>query len=290
VTSLVVQEGPGSGSEHPIDGEVTLGRDHTADLVLDDPGISRRHATVRADAGKVTVEDLGSSNGTFVNGERIRGEVELAGGDEVQIGGVVFTVEGADPATAMMGAGAGAGADETQAHPGPAPPPPARGQSPPARRQPRAAPGRLAPPPNEEGNIPALAALFLGPLSIFLLVFSSGAAFFVSLPCAIGAIVLGNIGMRKVDRGETDAHRAFANIGRVSGIIGAVLSTIAMVIFIVVATALDATEDNLGGLIDRIQEEIDGVDVNAPDVDAPDLDAPDAPSDGGSDSGGVEAP
>lgn len=233
-----------------------LGRERgSADLVLDDPGISRRHAVVRDQGGRVTVEDLDSSNGTFVNGQRISGVVELGAADEIQLGGIILGVEGADAATALMGRGP--------------------------------APGRLAPHPTEEGNIPALAAAFLGPLSIFLLVFSTGAAFFVSLPCAIAAIVLAGIGMRKVGAGETGSHRALANLGRITGIVGALLSTFALVAFLVVTVALDATEDSLDGIVDSVREEIEGADA----PEAPDISAPDVPSpDGDNDSGGVVAP
>ena len=136
---------------------------------------------------------------------------------------------------------------------------PAAPRRPRQRRGP--APGRLAPRPDEEGNVPALAAAFLGPLSILLLLFSSGAAFFVSLPCAIAAIVLGNMGIKRVDSGETDSHRSLANLGRVCGIVGAVLSALALIAFVVVSAALDATEDSLDGIVDRIREEIEGVDV-----------------------------
>src|SRR3954451_16851354 len=71
-SSLVIHEGAGAGSEHPVDGELILGREHgSADIVIDDPGVSRRHARVLANGGGVIVEDLGSSNGTYVNAERI---------------------------------------------------------------------------------------------------------------------------------------------------------------------------------------------------------------------------
>ena len=67
--SLVIQDGAGAGSELPVDGEVILGREQaTADLVLEDPGVSRRHARVLPHNGGVIVEDLGSSNGTYVGG------------------------------------------------------------------------------------------------------------------------------------------------------------------------------------------------------------------------------
>jgi len=284
--TLVIREGDGAGGEHPLDGEVILGREPGASgLLLDDPGISRRHAAVRERAGSITVEDLGSSNGTFVNGERISGEVELADGDEVQLGATVVSVHGSEAATAFLGGGAPA----TAAHPGPAapaPPPPA-----PPRGQPEAAPSRLGRSPNEGGdNIPALAAIFLGPLSIVLVAFTSGGAFYLALPCAIAAIVLGNIGMRNVDRGKTDRHRGLAHIGRITGIIGTILSVIALIAVVIVAAALDAGEDSLSDLIDRIEEEIDGAEL--PDVDAPDVDSPDAPDvpDAPSDQGGVESP
>jgi hypothetical protein len=279
--TLVIREGDGAGGEHPLDGEVILGREPgVPGLLLDDPGVSRRHAAVRERAGAITVEDLGSSNGTFVNGRRIAGEVELADGDEVQLGGTVISVHGADAATALLGGAA----PPTAAHPGPAPAPPPRA---PARAQPEAAPGRLAPRPNDEGdNIPALAAIFLGPLSIVLLLFTSGGAFYLSLPCAIAAIVLGSIGMRNVDRGRTDKHRSLAQIGRITGIVGTVLSVIALIAIVIVAAALDAGEDSLSDLIDRIEEEIDGAEIpDAPDVDAPDVQAPDS-----GEGGAVESP
>jgi hypothetical protein len=247
--SLVIQEGAGAGSELPVDGEVILGREQSsADLVISDPGVSRRHARVLAHNGGVIVEDLGSSNGTYVNGRRISGPVELGSGDEVQVGATVLGVQGtATAATAIQPLGAPA----TERHPGPAPlqPPPSG----------RPAPRRLAPPPHQASNIPALAALFLGPLSI-LLVFLSTGGFFVALPCGIAAIVLGTIGIRNADRRQL-GHRAPARIGRVTGLVGTFLSILAVVVFIVVATALHTTESSVSGLSDRINQEIDKVDV-----------------------------
>jgi len=140
----------------------------------------------------------------------------------------------------------------------------------------RPAPRRLAPPPHEPGNIPAFAALFLGPLSI-LLVFLSAGGFFLALPCGIGAIVLGTIGIRNADRRHR-GHRAPARIGRLTGIVGTLLATLALILFIVVAAALHTTERSVSGLIDRIRDEIDKVDV--PDVNAPDVTAPDGNSQG----------
>jgi hypothetical protein len=243
-SSLVIHEGPGAGTEHPVDGELVLGRERdSADLVLDDPGVSRRHARVLSDGGGVIVEDLGSSNGTYVNGERISGPVELGAGDELQIGATVLGVEGGTAPTALMPPAA----PETAEHPGPPPRQPA-----PSRRP---VPRRLAPPPHEQGNLPALSALFLGPLSI-LLIFLSAGGFFIALPCGIAAIILGSIGIRNADR-RNAGHRALARIGRFTGFVGTILSVIAVIVFIVVATALHSTEHSVSGLIDRVQHEID---------------------------------
>src|SRR4051812_3002415 len=121
-SSLVIQEGAGAGSHHPVDGELILGREQsTANLVIPDAGVSRRHARVLPHNGGVIVEDLGSSNGTYVNGERISGPVELGTGDEVQLGATVLGVEGGTAATALMPPGAPATAE----HPGPPPRQPA---------------------------------------------------------------------------------------------------------------------------------------------------------------------
>jgi pSer/pThr/pTyr-binding forkhead associated (FHA) protein len=237
-SSLVIHEGSAAGSEHPVDGELILGREHgSADLVLDDPGVSRRHARVLPDNGSVIVEDLGSSNGTYVNGQRITGPVELGAGDEVQLGATVLGVEEGTAPTALMPPGA----PPTAAHPGPA-----------RRRGP--SPRRLAPHPHADTNIPALAAVFLGPLSI-LLVFLSTGGFFVALPCGIAAIVLGSIGIRNADRGK-GGHRALARIGRSTGIAGTILSVIAVVVFIVVAAALHSAETSVNGLVNQVKDQI----------------------------------
>jgi hypothetical protein len=243
--SLVIHEGAGAGSEHPLHGELILGREQTsADLVIPDPGVSRRHARVLAQPDGVIVEDLGSSNGTYVNGERISGPVEVGTGDEVQLGATILGIQGGTAPTALMPAGS----PPTERHPGPPQPPPAG----------RPAPRRLAPPPHQPSNIPALAAVFLGPLSIALLFLSTG-GFFLALPCGIAAIVLGTIGIRNADRRQL-GHRIPARLGRITGWIGTLLSILAVIVFIVVATALHSTEHSISGLIDRIHHEIDKVD------------------------------
>ena len=65
---------------------IVMGRSPQADLKLDDDGISRNHARLRCETGRSWVSDLASRNGTFVNGERIDGDVELKDGDKIQVG------------------------------------------------------------------------------------------------------------------------------------------------------------------------------------------------------------
>ena len=84
---LLVQRGPDAGARFLLDSaSVTVGRHPDSDIFLDDISVSRRHATFsRSDAG-YSVSDLGSLNGTYVNRDRIDGQITLSGGDEVQIG------------------------------------------------------------------------------------------------------------------------------------------------------------------------------------------------------------
>jgi len=84
---LVVRRGPSIGARYALDKElVRAGRHPESDIFLDDITVSRRHADLMRDEhGKVTIKDVGSLNGTYVNRERIEEQV-LAAGDEVQIG------------------------------------------------------------------------------------------------------------------------------------------------------------------------------------------------------------
>ncbi len=62
-----------------------IGRGAEADLVVDDAGVSRRHAEVHSEGGRVWLVDLGSTNGTFVDGERVA-TGQLADGSRITIG------------------------------------------------------------------------------------------------------------------------------------------------------------------------------------------------------------
>jgi hypothetical protein len=67
-------------------GALVIGRAPTADIVLADPHLSRRHATVQATVEGVSLTDLDSTNGTWLNDQRITGSVQLADGDVVRLG------------------------------------------------------------------------------------------------------------------------------------------------------------------------------------------------------------
>jgi pSer/pThr/pTyr-binding forkhead associated (FHA) protein len=70
----------------------TVGRSSDADIIINDPYASDFHARVSAQNGQTRVEDLGSTNGTYVNGRRITAPTRLAKGDTVQIGKTMLEV------------------------------------------------------------------------------------------------------------------------------------------------------------------------------------------------------
>jgi DNA-binding winged helix-turn-helix (wHTH) protein len=75
-----------------VDGEHVLGRDPSADVVIDSTTVSRRHARIRVAGEEVTLEDLGSKNGSFVGSRRVEGTQRLADGDTIRIGMVSVSV------------------------------------------------------------------------------------------------------------------------------------------------------------------------------------------------------
>jgi hypothetical protein len=103
---IVVVEGPNVGREFELSGATVVGRDQSAGLVIDDPESSRRHASLSVEGMTVTVEDLGSTNGTFVNGTRLLVAQTLEPGDKLRIGTTVFELHGpAEPEVQATRAG-----------------------------------------------------------------------------------------------------------------------------------------------------------------------------------------
>ncbi len=91
---LVVREGIAKGKELALKGEaVVLGRSSSCPLPLGDSGVSREHSKVVRENGGWVVEDLGSRNGTRLNGKPIAKREKLAPGDRIQIGGAILTYE-----------------------------------------------------------------------------------------------------------------------------------------------------------------------------------------------------
>jgi len=92
--TLAIIEGGEAERELSVTAVSVIGRDPAADFVITDSDVSARHATITPLDGGCAIEDLGSTNGTFVNGRRISSAHELRPGDRVQLGGTVLEVRG----------------------------------------------------------------------------------------------------------------------------------------------------------------------------------------------------
>lgn len=92
----------------PTAGEFIVGRADDAAIRIDEHAASRQHARFRVCASRVTVCDLGSRNGTWVNGAPVRGECVLAAGDMVQVGGAAMILQHGPLGTVASGVSGGA--------------------------------------------------------------------------------------------------------------------------------------------------------------------------------------
>ena len=92
---LVVERAPGheEGMIYDLDGDLILGRGDSAEIRLDDPFASSRHARIYEQGNSVVVEDLGSTNGTYLNEELLQTPRPLHPGDRVRIGDSEFAFE-----------------------------------------------------------------------------------------------------------------------------------------------------------------------------------------------------
>jgi pSer/pThr/pTyr-binding forkhead associated (FHA) protein len=172
---LVVVRGRSKAAAHKLGAGTTVaGRQEGCQLQIKSSQVSRRHCELFEKKGLLLVKDLGSSNGTFVNGERIDGQRVLEPGDELTIGNVVFRVERSDvPGEARKSAetavvegvplsnGDESSAeevipldDEATVHITPAPKAPAATAA--AAARPAAAPSPAPPPPPEPDEGPEL--------------------------------------------------------------------------------------------------------------------------------------
>jgi len=93
VAALKCLDGPLAGELIPLESDrFLIGRETDCNLRPDNELISRHHCVLRRDAYGLRVRDLGSKNGTFVNGEKTRGDVVLCDGDELRVGDMAFHI------------------------------------------------------------------------------------------------------------------------------------------------------------------------------------------------------
>lgn len=85
---LIVEKGGGEASVIPLDGAtLVIGKQPSADVNLENPYVSRRHAQILSAQGRYQIGDLGSKNGTYVNGARVTSEPRwLGNGDRIELG------------------------------------------------------------------------------------------------------------------------------------------------------------------------------------------------------------
>ncbi len=84
---LILQSGTAMGTEFPLEkSEIILGRDLGNDVVINDPEVSRRHLRLVMDGATFRLEDLGSTNGTFVHGQRLSSPILLRPGEIITLG------------------------------------------------------------------------------------------------------------------------------------------------------------------------------------------------------------
>jgi len=89
---VVLRSDTQAGLDFTVNDSLVLGRSEQSDIVLEDPYASEFHLRLTAKEGRLVVTDLGSTNGTYVNGRRVTTPVDLRRGDTVQIGKTVMEV------------------------------------------------------------------------------------------------------------------------------------------------------------------------------------------------------
>lgn len=89
---VMVRSESQAGLDFTVTDATVLGRSDEADIVLDDPYASEFHLRLVAQEGGLTLHDLGSTNGTYLNGRRVTAPTELRRGDAIQVGKTVMEV------------------------------------------------------------------------------------------------------------------------------------------------------------------------------------------------------
>jgi FHA domain len=103
---LTMRSGPNPGTVYALESDqLSIGRDSSNEIPVNDAEVSRRHARLSFQGGKYVLEDMGSTNGTFVNGQRLTGPRVLKSGEVISLGEqIVFVYEAvdSDPGATMV--------------------------------------------------------------------------------------------------------------------------------------------------------------------------------------------
>ena len=171
---VVVHAGPLAGKGFPITGDtVTFGRDLENNISWDDSQVSRRHAQITRRGSELILEDLGSTNGTLVNGKPVTGEHVLQPADVISIGSSVFGVKGfAAPSTIGV----------TQVSPMRSIPPSALPSTPPPAypaARPSSSPAPIAEQAKEKSSFSTLAIVGIGLLILAILILALVTGYFL---------------------------------------------------------------------------------------------------------------
>ncbi len=89
---VVVRSEANPGLQFVVEDSVVVGRSEQADVIIGDPYASDFHLRMTSKDGRIVMSDLGSTNGTYVNGRRVTAPTELVRGDAVQVGKTVMEV------------------------------------------------------------------------------------------------------------------------------------------------------------------------------------------------------
>lgn len=90
---VVVEPADLAGTVHVVHGELTIGRAAGCEITLDDTYISQLHARLFDSESGLVVEDLGSTNGTYLNRQRVTAPVVVTPGDRIQVGSIVMELQ-----------------------------------------------------------------------------------------------------------------------------------------------------------------------------------------------------
>jgi len=173
---LIMRTGPTPGATFTLEGsQLNIGRDSTNEITINDAEISRHHARLTFQGGKYVLEDLGSTNGTFVNGQRLAGPRVLKDGEVVSFGEqvvLVFEVTANDPGATMVSPRAAAVPSASRPATPPPPPPADYAGSIPASP----APAMAEPEPGKKTN---LTPVIIGGSVLFIICICAGILWYI---------------------------------------------------------------------------------------------------------------